>query len=55
MSLLAVGAVLEGQYDYCVVDGNLEDEPLAALDAKIREAGERMKISSQWGIAQPRD
>ncbi|GAB4165166.1 MAG: hypothetical protein Fur0021_40700 [Candidatus Promineifilaceae bacterium] len=39
MSLLAVGAVLEGQYDYCILDGNLEDDPLAALDAQIRQAG----------------
>ena len=30
MSLLAVGAVLEGQYDYAIVDGNLEEDALAA-------------------------
>ncbi len=41
MSLLAVGAVLEGHYDYCIVDGNLEDDPLSALDERIRDAGER--------------
>ena len=41
MSLLAVGAVLAGRYDYCIVDGNLEDDPLATLAAKIGEAGER--------------
>lgn len=41
MSLLAVGAVLEGQYDYRIVDGNLEDDPLACLDAAIRQAGPR--------------
>ncbi len=39
MSLLAVGAVLEGQYDYCILDGNLEDDPLEALDAQVRQAG----------------
>ena len=41
MSLLAVGAVLEGHYAYCIVDGNLEDNPLTALATKIDEAGER--------------
>jgi pyruvate-formate lyase-activating enzyme len=39
MSLLAVGAVLEDKYDYLIIDGNLEDEPLAVLDAAVREAG----------------
>ena len=38
MSLLAVGAVLEGVYDYCVVDGNLEADPLAALEERIKAA-----------------
>ena len=37
MSLLAVGAVLEGEHDYRIVDGNLEDDPLAALDRAITE------------------
>lgn len=41
MSLLAVGALLEGHYDYAIVDGNMEDDPLAALDEQIRAAGER--------------
>ena len=39
MSLLAVGAVLEGAYDYVIVDGNLTAEPLAALDDHIRAGG----------------
>jgi len=41
MSLLAIGAVLEGHYDYSIVDGNLVDDPLTTLDGRIREAGER--------------
>lgn len=41
MSLLAVGAVLEDHYDYCIVDGNLVDDPLAELDERIRRAGQR--------------
>jgi pyruvate-formate lyase-activating enzyme len=39
MSLLAVGAVLEGRYEYVIVDGNLEDDPLAVLDGRIQQSG----------------
>lgn len=37
MSLLALGAVLEGEFEYVIVDGNLEQDPGAALDRAIRE------------------
>jgi hypothetical protein len=36
LSLLAVGAVLEGQHEYCILDGNLENDPLARLDEAVR-------------------
>jgi radical SAM superfamily enzyme YgiQ (UPF0313 family) len=39
MSLLALGALLEGEVDYRIVDGNLEPDPLAALDEHIRRDG----------------
>lgn len=39
MSLLALGAVLEGQHDYRIVDGNLEPDPLSVLDQAITETG----------------
>jgi anaerobic magnesium-protoporphyrin IX monomethyl ester cyclase len=39
MSLLALGALLEGRYDYRIVDGNLEIEPLVVLDRLIGESG----------------
>lgn len=42
MSLLALGALLEGRYDYQIVDGNLEPDPEAALDRAIRETGARV-------------
>ncbi|MFW6184349.1 MAG: B12-binding domain-containing radical SAM protein [Chloroflexota bacterium] len=42
MSLLALGAVLEGKYDYRIVDGNLEDDPLGALDEAVRQTGARV-------------
>ena len=35
MSLLALGALLEGGRDYVIVDGNLEAEPLARLDQRF--------------------
>jgi anaerobic magnesium-protoporphyrin IX monomethyl ester cyclase len=39
MSLLALGALLEGTEEYLVVDGNLEADPLGTLDRAIRETG----------------
>ena len=42
MSLLALGAVLEGHEDYVIVDGNLEPRPLERLDRLIRESGVRV-------------
>ena len=39
MSLLALGALLEGEEDYAIVDGNLLADPLAELDRRIRETG----------------
>jgi tRNA A37 methylthiotransferase MiaB len=35
MSLLALGALLEGQYFYQIVDGNLEPDPIEKLDQII--------------------
>ena len=37
MSLLALGAVLEGTREYRVVDGNLESDPFRVLDELIRK------------------
>ncbi|MBI3969501.1 MAG: B12-binding domain-containing radical SAM protein [Chloroflexi bacterium] len=37
MSLLALGAVLEGEHEYVIVDGNLERDPLAAIDRLVRD------------------
>src|SRR6185312_13667356 len=42
MSLLAVGAMLEGAHDYRIVDGNLERDPLQSLDRVIRETNADM-------------
>lgn len=37
MSLLALGAVLEGRHAYRIIDGNLERDPLASLEKAIVE------------------
>ncbi len=39
MSLLALGALLEGRHDYLIVDGNLEPDPEGALDRAVQERG----------------
>ncbi|MFQ5343089.1 MAG: B12-binding domain-containing radical SAM protein [Anaerolineae bacterium] len=39
MSLLALGALLEGEHEYMIIDGNLESDPVAAIDWAIRETG----------------
>jgi radical SAM superfamily enzyme YgiQ (UPF0313 family) len=39
MSLLALAAALEGQVEVRIVDGNLESEPVLALDSAIRQTG----------------
>src|SRR5579859_1568769 len=39
MSLLALGAVLEQTHDYVIVDGNLDPDPVAAIDRIVRETG----------------
>lgn len=39
MSLLALGTVLEGKHNYRIIDGNLEDDPLAVMDRTIQQTG----------------
>jgi hypothetical protein len=38
MSLLALGAVLEGEHDYRIIDGNLEADPQATLTRAVEES-----------------
>jgi radical SAM superfamily enzyme YgiQ (UPF0313 family) len=42
MSLLAVGSMLEGEFDYCIVDGNVEADPIA----KILAVEEKSRITA---------
>ena len=39
MSLLSLGALIEGRHDYIIVDGNLEADPEAALEREIAANG----------------
>ncbi|NUM47531.1 MAG: cobalamin B12-binding domain-containing protein [Anaerolineales bacterium] len=39
MSLLALGQILEGEFDYSIVDGNLVGDGVAALEREIRATG----------------
>ncbi len=42
LSLLALGALLEGHHEYVIVDGNVEPDPLATLDRLVRHWGARL-------------
>jgi len=39
MSLLALGQILEGEFEYSIVDGNLAWDTVSALDEAIRKTG----------------
>ena len=42
LSLLALGALLEGRHEYVIVDGNVESDPLTTLDRRVSEWGARV-------------
>ena len=42
MSLLAIGSMLEGEFDYCIVDGNIEADPIG----KILAVEEKTRITA---------
>lgn len=49
MSLLALAALLEGKYEYSIVDGNCEPDALAALRARIAEGANLVAITVMPG------
>lgn len=49
MSLLAVGAILEGRHDYVIVDGNIEPDPLDRLDQLAREGADVLGVTVMPG------
>ena len=42
LSVLALGAVLEGKEEYAIVDGNADPEPLASIEAIMARGGVEM-------------
>ena len=49
MSLLALGGMIEGRYEYAVVDGNCESDVLAVLRARIAAGGNVLAITVMPG------
>ncbi|MFN8621966.1 MAG: cobalamin-dependent protein [Chloroflexota bacterium] len=49
MSLLALGALLEGEEEYAIVDGNLLGDPLAELDRRVREGADLVGMTVMPG------
>ncbi len=42
LSILALAAMIEGQEDYAIVDGNLENDPQVAIERAMREQPARL-------------
>ncbi len=49
MSLLALGAVLEGQYEYRIVDGNVERDPVAAIREQVQAGANLLGVTVMPG------
>ncbi len=53
MSLLALGALLEGEHEYRIIDGNLERDPQSAAAERFNRRsrlGKRSIIKRQDGV-----
>jgi anaerobic magnesium-protoporphyrin IX monomethyl ester cyclase len=49
MSLLALGAVLENRYDYVIVDGNCESDPVAAIRTQVQAGANLLAVTVMPG------
>ena len=49
MSLLALGAVVEGKFDFAIVDGNAVDDPVAAIREHIRAGATLLAVTVMPG------
>ena len=49
MSLLALGAVLEGEYQYAIVDGNVERDPLSAIRDQVNNGANLLGVTVMPG------
>src|SRR5216683_2668827 len=49
LSLLALGALLEGSHDYVIVDGNLDRNALETIDGLIRNGADKLAVTVMPG------
>lgn len=49
MSVLALGAVLEGRHEYCIVDGNDSSDPLRLLRDQVRQGANVVAVTVMPG------
>ena len=49
LSLLALGALLEGRHDYAIVDGNLDRNALETLDRYVRDGADMLAVTVMPG------
>lgn len=48
-SILSLAATLEGKYDYVMVDGNLESDPLSKLESYVRQGYDVLAVTVMPG------
>jgi anaerobic magnesium-protoporphyrin IX monomethyl ester cyclase len=53
MSLLALGALLEGEHEYVIVDGNLDDDPVRTLSRHIERGADVLGVTVMPGRQLP--
>ncbi len=49
MSLLAIGAVIEGEYDYSIVDGNATADPVSDIRARVLDGANLLAVTVMPG------
>jgi len=49
LSLLALGALLEGRHDYAIVDGNLDRDALRSIDQMVQDGANTLAITVMPG------
>src|SRR5262249_10988339 len=49
LSLLALGALLEGRHDYTIVDGNLDRSALETIDGLVRDGADTLAATVMPG------
>src|ERR1051326_860332 len=49
LSLLALGALLEGRHEYAIVDGNLDRDALGTIDRMVQNGADTLAITVMPG------